>query len=70
MSANGYVRLVGLIYAKKVAFESFFDAIFGLANILAQTGFARNAIDKIIAIAGDVFHGGKLFARRGTSDET
>ena len=47
--------------AEKVAFKAFLDAVLCLANILVGTFFAFNAINKVIAIAGDVVFAGVGF---------
>ena len=40
-----------------MAFKSVFDGRFSLSNILFFASFATDAIDQIVTIASDVFHG-------------
>ena len=63
VSAHRGVRLLWVINAVKVAFESLFYVILGLANILAFARFASYAINEVIAVAGNVVLG-RIFLPR------
>lgn len=68
MSTNSSVAFGGLGYAKEVTFEAFFDAVFGLSNILVGASFAGDTVDKIVTVASDVVFAGMFFASCGACD--
>ena len=67
MSPNGVVQVWGCD-ASKVAFESFFDGVQGLPYILLLACVTANAVNEVVSVACDIFHGSVISASCFASD--